>query len=500
MKRLLLTLFLFGATNLAWAYDFSVPMQGYSLFFNIIDEEEKVVEVTSPRDMGTNRWVGNDEPTGILEIPAEVTYQGNKYIVTSISDRAFSGCTKITGLSLPTTLTDIGAYAFNGCVGINGIVTIGEEIINIGRSAFLGCSGITEVVFNAIQCQLMGGARSSTVFANCRQLKKITFGSQVKRIPDYAFTGMSSLRFDWNLPASLEYIGEYAFAYCSSIKGAIRIPADVRSIGMYAFAQCHGATTVEIPARIERIDDRAFYQCVNVKQINVKALVPPTVGNDIFTGVNYNVVLNVPCISEDRYRRAPIWSKLRNIVATKPCTIDIVARTMNYQEGSVVGGGTYTPGDTATLMAICNAGYGFSGWSDGNTENPRRVVVVDTASYIAIMQPAEVIHEVEYIHDTIYKDGIDIIYKYYEINDMAEPISAQDEIVYNGVKRRIEVPIDKDDIVSVALYNDAGVCVSTGKPRRGYINMRRLPTGYYIIRVSTIDSEQVVRFLHVKNR
>ena len=121
-------------------------------------------------------------------------------------------------------------------------------------------------------------------------------------------------------------------------------------------------------------------------------------------------------------------------------------------------------------------------------------------SYLAILQAAEIIHEIEYVHDTIYKDGRDTLVEYYEINDVAEPINSQQGIAYNRDKRRIEVPIDKGDIVEVALYNDAGQCVLTGLPRRGHINMRRFPTGNYIVRVTTIYEEVVVRFFHVRKR
>ena len=116
------------------------------------------------------------------------------------------------------------------------------------------------------------------------------------------------------------------------------------------------------------------------------------------------------------------------------------------------------------------------------------------------MQQAEVIREVEYVHDTTYMDGVEVIYEYYEIGDVAEPLSEQDEIVYDKKSRRIVVPIEKREILGVALYNDAGQCVSTGKPRRGYINMRRFPTGYYIVRISTPDDERMLRFFHNKNR
>lgn len=500
MKRLFILLLVIGAACSTWAYDFKVQHRGYTLYFTIIDEDDNAVEVTSPMSDGNYRWMGYMVPSGVLDIPAEVEYEGVKYTVVSVGERAFSGMADVTGLRLPNTITDIGPYAFSYCTALSGTITIGEEVVSIGKSAFYGCGSITAVVFNAVNCESMGGTRSGTVFGNCRALRQITFGPHVQRIPDYAFAGMDGLRFEWNMPRDLEYIGEYAFAYCNGISGTLRLPEKVRKVGAYAFAQCHSMRQLEIPARVQNIDQRAFYQCVNLTQIKVFAMVPPSIGTEAFLGVNGGAQMYVPCISVDRYRNAAEWNRIYNLRAMEPCTLDVYASVQNPAAGTVLGVGNYRVGDTATLVAVCRAGYGFKGWSDGNTDNPRRVKVEDTVSYVAIMQEAEVIHEVEYVHDTTYMDGIEVVYEYYEVNDVAEPITSQEEIVYNNAKRRVEIPIDKTEIVGVAIYNDAGVCVYTGKPRRSYINMRRFPSGYYVIRVSTIDDEQFLRFFHKKNK
>lgn len=55
----------------------------------------------------------------------------------------------------------------------------------------------------------------------------------------------------------------------------------------------------------------------------------------------------------------------------------------NTSMGSVSGSGTYNHNATATLTATAFYGYHFVQWSDGNTENPRSVVVIDSAQYTA---------------------------------------------------------------------------------------------------------------------
>ncbi len=48
-----------------------------------------------------------------------------------------------------------------------------------------------------------------------------------------------------------------------------------------------------------------------------------------------------------------------------------------------MGGGTYSEGDTATLTATPSIGYCFISWSDGNTDNPRMVEVVQDSTFVA---------------------------------------------------------------------------------------------------------------------
>jgi len=54
--------------------------------------------------------------------------------------------------------------------------------------------------------------------------------------------------------------------------------------------------------------------------------------------------------------------------------------------GSATGGGKYDVNTEVTLTATPNTGYDFVKWSDGNTDNPRKVVVTADAEYTAIFQ------------------------------------------------------------------------------------------------------------------
>lgn len=51
--------------------------------------------------------------------------------------------------------------------------------------------------------------------------------------------------------------------------------------------------------------------------------------------------------------------------------------------GTVTGGGTYYYGDTIMIEATAYNGFEFLGWTDGNTDNPRSVIVTENMTFTA---------------------------------------------------------------------------------------------------------------------
>ena len=74
-------------------------------------------------------------------------------------------------------------------------------------------------------------------------------------------------------------------------------------------------------------------------------------------------------------------------------TYNVQGQPDNATHGSVSGGGIFNLGDTATLLASANAGFRFSQWSNGSTDNPLDVVVSSdltlTAQYSSVLDANE---------------------------------------------------------------------------------------------------------------
>ena len=83
----------------ASAIEFTVD----GLRYSVNDDNTTVTVASYPSD---------SKPTGDLTIPESVTYGGISYPVTSIDDWAFDGCSGLTSITIPNSVTSIGDRAF----------------------------------------------------------------------------------------------------------------------------------------------------------------------------------------------------------------------------------------------------------------------------------------------------------------------------------------------------------------------------------------------------
>lgn len=473
----------------AKAYDFAIRLSnGDSLYFNITDMRARHVEVMAPASGAMGYYDGHTQPSGALFIPETVDFNGQRYTVTAIGERAFSGCTKIQMVIIPSSVREIGPYAFYGCTGIKERVTIGENVRSIGASAFYGCSFLPEVSFRAFDCSYMGGSVSMTVFGNCRSLRKVLFGEGVKCIPDYAFCGVDAISDSIVLPSSLQFIGDFAFAYCSSLSGNMVIPDKVESIGECAFHQCHSLRTLTLGASLKHIGDRAFFHCVSLRRVKVTSYIPTAITSTSFADLPRSVKFQVPCVSKSLYEKDVMWKKYAPFGAFGSCTFSVTGSMDNAVAGMVIGGGNYRYGDSVTITAVCSSGYGFDGWSDGCQENPRGFLTTGNVTLTAKTRPSGtiVITDTLYLVDTVYAEGYKVVHDTVDLSEVALSINNLKEVQFDAKKKRLKWLFPRSEkVVNVSLYNQMGECVYSGDGRRGSVNMRRLTTGSYIVRIET---------------
>ena len=102
-------------------------------------------------------------------------------------------------------IESVGYGAFSGCSGLTEI-TIPSTVTSIGSSAFSDCSNLTTVNFNATNCAAMNS--SSPTFDGCSLFTTLNIGENVTNIPDYAFRAcdnITDIYANSNTPPSLGY-------------------------------------------------------------------------------------------------------------------------------------------------------------------------------------------------------------------------------------------------------------------------------------------------------
>ena len=258
---------------------------------------------------------------------AYVRFSENYYTSNDkLGDYVFYGCSGLTSLTLPSSVTSIGDYAFSGCSGLTSL-TIPSDVTSIGGGTFWGCWKLTSLT-------LPSGVTSigNYTFTGCSGLTSLTLPSGVTSIGDYAFQDCSGLT-SLTLPSGVTSIGICAFYDCSGLT-SLTIPSSVTSIGDKAFYGCSELTSLTIPSSVTEIGWGAFRGCSGLTSIYVYPENLPELGIDIFTGCDAkNCTVYVPKGTYDAYKSSE-FGYFEKIVEFDATGIDKVTTSTNAKEVS----------------------------------------------------------------------------------------------------------------------------------------------------------------------
>ena len=172
---------------------------------------------------------------------------------------AFSGCTKLTSIIIPDVVKHIGNGAFKGCTGLTSI-TIPNNVRYIGSKAFEGCTGLINVKIPNNKIIIF-----SNTFRGCTGLTSITIPDGVERIEEEAFSGCTGLT-SITIPDGISYIGPRVFEYCT---GLTSLTINTTNIEKNAFRGCIGLTSISISNSATNIGDSIFSDCSNLKNVYI---------------------------------------------------------------------------------------------------------------------------------------------------------------------------------------------------------------------------------------
>ena len=102
--------------------------------------------------------------------------------VTSIGNQNFDGCSRLSSIVIPNTVSKIGEFAFRNS-GLEDI-TIPSNVISIDRGAFFGCKWLNCVTIESGRLEIVMDA-----FSHCENLRKIYLPETAPKMGSYVTYG-----------------------------------------------------------------------------------------------------------------------------------------------------------------------------------------------------------------------------------------------------------------------------------------------------------------------
>ena len=247
--------------------------------------------------------------SGDIIIPEKVKgNDGVEYIVASLVASCFEGCSGLTSITIPSSVTSLGDHCFDGCRGLTSI-TIPSSVTSLGNYCFEGCSGLTSITIPSSVTSLGGycfddcsGLTSITIpssvtslgnycFEGCRGLTSITIPSSVTSLSYGCFWDCSGLT-SITIPSSVTSLGGYCFSGCSGLT-SITIPSSVTSLGAYCFSHCRGLTSITIPSSVTSLGESCFKDCSGLTSITIPSSVT-SLGQSCFSDCRGLISITIP--------------------------------------------------------------------------------------------------------------------------------------------------------------------------------------------------------------
>ena len=224
------------------------------------------------------KYNGND---AVVNIPSEI----NGTPVTTIGNAAFRDYS-VTSVTIPASVTEIGANAFAGCTNLTS-VTYGGDWSNLTIQS--GNPAVEDAAKDAVNAQLFDFAftpdnTAVIVIRYKGTAADVTIPSRYKGKPvtmiDHAAFHNNSAVTSVTIPDSVTSISDSAFINCPQLTN-ISIPNSVTFIGFSAFNSCTSLKSITLPSSLSTIQSYAFYNCGNLKTIRIPVSVT-SIGNCAF--------------------------------------------------------------------------------------------------------------------------------------------------------------------------------------------------------------------------
>ena len=294
------------AGPLTWKYDTDMRILTISGKGEMPDYVDYTVNTTN--SMQLSPWLFCRERISKVVIEDGVKYIGtNAFLgfkmdsvvisesVTRIGKAAFSSCTNLSVINIPTGVTRIEDNTFTFCKKLNSII-LHTGITEIGSGAF-AFSTLTQLTIPSGIKKI--GARA---FSGCKNLSAIAVDPG-----NMNFTSVDGVLFDKAKTTLIQFPAGHKDSIYT-------IPNGTKKIGGHAFLGAQDLVAVTISADVKEIEEYPFKQVFRLKSLTVKWEKPLSINENAFDlNVPSNVTLTVPKGSKAAYAAAPVWKEFKQI-------------------------------------------------------------------------------------------------------------------------------------------------------------------------------------------
>ena len=172
------------------------------------------------------------------------------------AENVYANGVKLSSITIPATVTEIGQYAFDGFRG-DLIIAEGNPMTKIGDYAFYGYKGSSTITIPATVTEI--GQRA---FSEC-DYAKLVFpeGSRIEKLGDGAFGG--NVRIDNVVIAD----GVTTLGSLNGAKGLRKITLPNTLTELPSMSGCASMISLVIPESVTSIPEGAFYGCIKLAEV-----------------------------------------------------------------------------------------------------------------------------------------------------------------------------------------------------------------------------------------
>lgn len=192
---------------------------------------------------------------------AEVFYSRN-FFGDGGSDNDYGSMSPTKHITIPDTVTKIGAYTFYGCNLEQA--DLPEGLTYIGDSAFAYCGCLKKADIPSTVRIIDDMAFISTAFTS------LSLHEGLEYIGQHAFSGSDITQL--TVPDSVKYIGRGAFSFCWSLEEVI-LSKNITLIPEGIFEYSLKLRSLEIPEGVQIIEPYAFEGCSGLEALYIPSTV-----------------------------------------------------------------------------------------------------------------------------------------------------------------------------------------------------------------------------------